>query len=206
MSDSIDKSDQSRNLGGRPAITSAHQLAEAAQRLFLAKGFEQTSVDDIASAVGVSRRTFFRYFATKADVLWVESAAEFARLREHLAAAPTSEPYPGVVISAVLAALQFPPDQREWALHRAQLIFTVPAVQALASTRFTEWRGIAAEFTATRYGQPGDGLFPLAVGHAVLAGALTAHEYWIAHPEDDLFEALEQALLLLLPPEPDPRI
>jgi mycofactocin system transcriptional regulator len=202
MSDSIDDPEPSRNLGGRPAITSAHQLAAAAQRLFLANGFDQTSVDDIATAVGVSRRTFFRYFATKADVLWVESPAEFARLRENLAAAPDDEPYPTALIRAVLAALAFPPDQREWALHRAQLVFTVPAVQSPASKRFTEWRMIATEFAASRCGLPQDALFPLAVGHAVLAGTLAAHEYWIAHPDEDLFPILEQSLQLLLPREP----
>ena len=203
MTDSIDKSDTERNLGGRPAITSAHQLAAAAQRLFLVHGFEQTSVDDIATAVGVSRRTFFRYFPTKADVLWVETPAEFARLQDNLAASPDGEPYRDTIVRAVLAALWFPPEQREWALHRAQLIFTVPAVRSLASSRFTEWRMIAAEFAGVRFGQPADALLPLAVGHAVLAGTLTGHEYWVAHPDEDLFDALERALTLLLPREPE---
>ena len=64
--------------GGRPAVTSAHELAAVAQRLFIAHGFDETSVDDIATAAGISRRTFFRYFSTKADVCFADSPAELA--------------------------------------------------------------------------------------------------------------------------------
>jgi mycofactocin system transcriptional regulator len=188
--------------GGRPASTSPHELAEAAQRLFLAQGFERTSVDDITTAVGVSRRTFFRYFRTKADVLWVETGAETRRLRDQLAAAPADEPYKSALSRAVLAALHLPAEQRDWALHRAQLVLNMPAVQAQAALRFNEWRSISAAFAAERVGLPDDELFPIAVGHAVTAASLAAHERWISHPEAELAELLGQALELLLPAEP----
>ncbi|MGW6796433.1 TetR family transcriptional regulator [Streptomyces chartreusis] len=45
------------------------EIIETAQRLFLEHGFEATTVDDIAEQVGISRRTFFRYFGTKEDVV-----------------------------------------------------------------------------------------------------------------------------------------
>jgi len=44
-------------------------ISEVAQELFVTQGFEATSVDQIATATGMSRRTFFRYFASKEDVL-----------------------------------------------------------------------------------------------------------------------------------------
>jgi mycofactocin system transcriptional regulator len=188
--------------GGRPAATTPHELAAVAQRLFLERGFDATSVDDIALAAGIGRRTFFRYFPTKADVLFVESDAELRRLEEHLAGGGRTERYQDVLARSVVAALRFPEEEREWARQRAQLLLTVPAVQAHAMSRYTAWRAAAARFAADRSGQAPDALFPLAVGQAVLAATLTAHEHWLARPEADLFEVLARCLDLLLPPGP----
>ena len=176
-----------------------------AQRLFLARGFEQTSVDDIAAAVGISRRTFFRYFPSKADVLWGESDAELARLREQLSVGLPGEPYRTVVTRAVIGALHVPEGQHEWARHRAQLVLSVPAVQVHAAARHAAWRAAAAEFAGVRSGEPTTALFPTAVGYAVLAAVHAAHEFWIANPGGDLDEALARSLDLLLPPEPATR-
>lgn len=62
--------DTSRARAGRPKASSRETLAEAACELFLERGYEATSVGDIASRVGVSRSSFFNYFASKADILW----------------------------------------------------------------------------------------------------------------------------------------
>lgn len=55
---------------GRPRASSRETLAEAACELFLERGYADTSVADIASRAGVSRSSFFNYFASKADILW----------------------------------------------------------------------------------------------------------------------------------------
>ncbi|GGJ55985.1 acyl-CoA-like ligand-binding transcription factor [Streptomyces brasiliensis] len=189
----------SGNLGGRPALTSAHRLAEVAQELFLTKGFAETTIADITAAAGVSQRTFFRYFTTKADVLWVETSAEQARLQALLDAAPPEEPYHEVLYRAIPAALHHPPEEHTWALHRAQLLLTAPAVQAQAAARYAEWRASVTRFAAARLDSPPDDLLPTAVGAAALTATLTAHEYWITHPTDDLPTLLERLLQLLIP-------
>jgi AcrR family transcriptional regulator len=194
MSTTADAPDR-RDRGGRPAITSARHLAEVAQELFVERGFEQTSIDDITRAAGVSRRTFFRYFSTKADVLWVETPAELAKLRELLAASPADEPWADALCRAASAALHHPPAERTWMLHRAQLLLSVPAVQEKAAVRHAEWRRIATAFVAAR---GADELTAIAAGHAVLAATLGAHEYWITHPEQDLPALHERFLRLFL--------
>ena len=55
---------------GRPRASSRETLAEAACELFLEQGFAATSIVDITRRAGVSRSSFFNYFASKSDVLW----------------------------------------------------------------------------------------------------------------------------------------
>ncbi|MBS1675000.1 MAG: TetR family transcriptional regulator [Actinobacteria bacterium] len=55
---------------GRPRVSSRETIAEAACELFLEAGYEGTSIADIAQRAGVSRSSFFNYFASKSDVLW----------------------------------------------------------------------------------------------------------------------------------------
>ncbi|GAB3660771.1 TetR/AcrR family transcriptional regulator [Glycomyces tarimensis] len=76
------------------------QIAEAAEALFIAKGFEETTVDEIAAAVGMSQRSFFRYFASKDDIV----LDHLVRLGDDLDSALESRPA----------------DEPEWdSLHRA---------------------------------------------------------------------------------------
>lgn len=81
------------------------RLTRAAQRLFAERGFDGTSVDEIAAAAGVSRRTFFHYFDSKEDVI-SSRHAEFERvLLDALRSAPPSQPLLRVTEQAVVAAL-----------------------------------------------------------------------------------------------------
>src|SRR5215468_6961569 len=77
---------------GRPPGTSARELELISLRMFTRDGFEDTTVERIAAAAGVSRRTFFRYFDSKADVLWHAFDGEVKALREAFAAVPPDVP------------------------------------------------------------------------------------------------------------------
>jgi AcrR family transcriptional regulator len=67
-------------------------IADAAWRLFAAEGYEATTVADIARAAGVSRRTFFRYFSSKEDVVVGTSDALAEDLLAAFARRPPGEP------------------------------------------------------------------------------------------------------------------
>src|SRR5215469_12868893 len=77
---------QSLNLRERNKARARAEIADAALRLFFDRGFEGVTVDEIVSAAGVSRRTFFRYFETKEDALLADYPELNARLSESMAA------------------------------------------------------------------------------------------------------------------------
>ncbi|TAA27118.1 TetR/AcrR family transcriptional regulator [Pseudoxanthomonas winnipegensis] len=56
------------------------RIAEAALRLFLSEGYERTTLDAIAAAAGISRRTFFSYFKSKDDIILFGMEADWAEL------------------------------------------------------------------------------------------------------------------------------
>src|SRR2546423_898111 len=99
-----DVSARPANRRGRPPGTSARELEVAALRLFSEQGFHETTVDQIAAAAGVSRRTFFRYYDAKADVLWNEFDSEVEAIRDLLADLPDDLPVPEAGRPAGLAA------------------------------------------------------------------------------------------------------
>src|SRR6476620_11232243 len=67
-------------------------LEDAALELFATKGFDNTTVDEIADACNVSRRTFFRYFATKEDIFSGDKDEHDTQMFEMIAARPADEP------------------------------------------------------------------------------------------------------------------
>lgn len=76
-------------------------LREAAHRLFAEKGFSRTTIDDITEAADVSRRTFFRYYSSKEDLLRVDVADLLPAMLAALRARPASE----APLAAIVAAL-----------------------------------------------------------------------------------------------------
>lgn len=81
------------------------RLMREGQRLFAEQGFDRTSVDEIAAAAGVSRRTFFHYFGTKEEVV-LSRHDDFERaLLEAIRTAPAEAPLLRVAEQAVVAAL-----------------------------------------------------------------------------------------------------
>ena len=81
-----------QGLRARKKIQTRLALARAAMQLFEERGYAATSVDDIAAAANVSRRTFFRYFSAKEEVFIVDPEGKLAALHVALADGPPDEP------------------------------------------------------------------------------------------------------------------
>ena len=68
------------------------ELTQLAQSMFVEKGYDETTIDDLAAAAGMSRRTFFRYFTSKEELVVGKYEVLGERLAEDLASRPADEP------------------------------------------------------------------------------------------------------------------
>jgi TetR/AcrR family transcriptional regulator, regulator of mycofactocin system len=181
-------------MAGRPPATSRLDIERAAFALFAGQGFDETTVDDIAIATGISRRTFFRYFASKNDVVWGEFDRGLEYFREKLAAADPEQPWLTSLRLAVVDFNALSPEQVPLHRQRMELILHVPALQAYATLMYARWRTVVADFVAARTGGKPNELLPRLVGHTALAAAVAAYEQWLAEPLTPLGDLLEAAM------------
>ena len=179
---------------GRRRATSLAELEHVAFELFEANGFEQTTVEDIATAAGIGRRTFFRYFPSKNDVPWGVFEVELERMRALLRACPRDVRLMDAIRVALVDFNQVEPDRISLHRRRMELILRVPALLAHSTLRFAAWRAVIAEFVAERTGQWPDALAPQAIAHAVLGVAIAAYEQWLDDENAELGTLLDLAM------------
>ena len=118
-------------------------LARAAVRLIEARGYDAVTVEDIAAEANVSRRTFFRYFETKDDVIVVDPDGKIAAMRIALRDGPPDEPTLDALLRGALAmtAAYWDPEysravvrlmEREPRMMAAAMAFEVRFTESLA--------------------------------------------------------------------------
>ena len=179
---------------GRRRATSRAELEQVAFTLFTARGFDATTVDEIAAAAGIGRRTFFRYFPSKNDVPWGAFEDELERMRVRLKACAPEVPVMDAIRSALIDFNRVAPAQVPLHRRRMQLILRVPTLLAHSTLRFAAWRAVVAEFAAERTGHRPDDLAPQAIAHAVLGVSVAAYEHWLDDPGADLGSLLDRAM------------
>lgn len=190
---------------GRPPSTNARAIEEVALALFARDGFEVTTVEGIAAAAGVSRRTFFRYFDSKVAVLWHDFDHEVAALRACLDGSSPALGVMDAVREAVVAVNRYSAEDVPELRTRMQLIGAVPALQSSAAVHYDAWERTVSDFVARRTGERADALVPLATGRATLAACRAAFDVWVRQDALDLTVYLDAALRALsagFSPEP----
>ncbi|WP_420123755.1 mycofactocin system transcriptional regulator [Nakamurella sp.] len=182
---------------GRPAVTSRGELERICLEMFSAQGFDVTSVDEIAAAAGIGRRTFFRYFKSKNDAVWGEFDTQLEAFARWFAACPPEVPLVEAIRGGVLAFNSFDAHAAESLRNRMRLILGSPALQAYSTLRYAAWREVVARFAAARLGGDPADLVPRTLGHLALGAALSAYEQWLGHEDADLIDLLRTSLDLL---------
>ncbi len=169
---------------GRPPSTSRESVERTALALFADRGFERTTVEDIAAELGVGRRTVFRYFRSKNDIVWGDFDRVLDRLRDELDGQGEEVAVIDALATAAVASNRYPAEQLPQLRTRMTLITTVPALQAHSALRYADWRGVVAQYVARRRGErPGD-LLPQTVAFAALGASMAAFSVWVAEGGD----------------------
>lgn len=127
----------------------------AAQKLFLAKGFEATTIDEIAEHADISKRSFFDYFPTKEDVLvsWQDAFGDL--LAAKVAQRPAGEALVRVVQIAMSEAIAESVSPEGVALD--QMVRNTPSLKGHMHLKYSHLERRLAEALALRAPQEGDG-------------------------------------------------
>ncbi|ORB74884.1 mycofactocin system transcriptional regulator [Mycobacterium scrofulaceum] len=178
---------------GRRRSTTPHHITDVAIELFGARGFADVSVDDVAQAAGISRRTLFRYYASKNAIPWGDFDTHLAHLRDLLDTVDPRVPLGQALRDALLAFNTF--DESESARHRQRMrvILQTAELQAYSMTMYAGWREVIAGFVARRLDCKTTDLVPQTAAWTMLGVALSAYEHWLGDESVPLPTALGNA-------------
>ncbi len=185
--------DSKKVRSGRARATTHGELSHVALTLCFERGFDRTTVDDIAEAAGISRRTFFRYFPSKTDLPWGEFSTLLDGMRDCLDSIDPQVPLIDTLRRAVIEFNNYPETELSYHRNRMWMLLNVPSLQAQSSLHYAEWRRVIAEYVAKRLGDRLNALAPQAIAWACLGLCLGAYEQWLAHEDADLLDLLNTA-------------
>ena len=167
---------------------------EAAMRLAVERGFDTLTVDAIAQAAGISRRTFSNYFTSKEEALLYKGERRTAGLVHALRGRPTHENAWTALRAAVREA--YAPSlgtDREWA-QRTHLVRTHPS---LLARQLAHQYALARDLAQALEGRPlpAGMTRPVLLVAVVLPALRTAVEEWIDIDDDrSMLDSIEQSL------------
>jgi AcrR family transcriptional regulator len=168
-----------RGLRERKKAKTRWAIQEHALRLFAERGYDATTVDQIAAAAEISPSTFFRYFATKEDVVVQDEFDE--QLLETFRAAGTSKDPVGTIHHSVIAAVAgIDGAELEKSKQRMALIFAVPALRARTVDNTLSGFDDAARAFAEGVGRPPDDPAVRAFVGAVIGALMPVLVQWAA--------------------------
>jgi AcrR family transcriptional regulator len=199
-------------------LTARDRLGRAAFDLFNERGYEQTTVDDIAERAGLGRATFFRHYRSKEDVIFPDHERLLDRVRDRLRSTGHGTALAAACDAVRLVLLHYL-DEGDLARRRYLLTSTVPALHDREIVSVASYQRLFREYIAERMadgepavsGEPAEGGVPAALRAELMAAAVaSAHNHvlrrWLRGDSDDpvreLDAAMRQVIALFTPRAP----
>jgi AcrR family transcriptional regulator len=169
-----------RSAEGRAEVR--RDLVAAAVTLFTDRGYDETTIDDIATSAGVGRRTFFRYFRSKEDAISPDHETGLARVAEVFTTAHPDEPTMSLVLRAGETVFELYTDDPQLSVRRFALTHRVPVLRDRESAGVDHYRRLFTRHLRARLsresGHEGD-LRAAVVGASVVAAHNVALREWL---------------------------
>lgn len=175
------------------------ELAGLALQLFADRGFDGTTVDDIARAAGLSKRSFFRYFASKEDAVLGAVEVMGEQVAEEIRARPADEE-PWECLRTVLGAWEERIRASSEQLASLRLIESTPSLRARQHQKRDEARQAISDALRDRPGSTLDGFAADLLANAAGAALDTVTREWVrSGGTADRAALLDRAFALLRP-------
>ncbi len=120
-------------------------------QLFLDQGFEQTTIDQIASTAGISRRSFFRYFGTKEDIVLGDLASQGELVRDALSKVPSTVG-PWEALRQALHAVDALEIEPGVTLKIAKMMYGTPSLRSRSIEKHLHWQSLLVPDIRRRLG------------------------------------------------------
>jgi AcrR family transcriptional regulator len=190
----------------RKKLKTRAAIQREAMRLFLDRGFDATTVEDIADAVEISPSTFFNYFPSKEEVVFQDDLDPL--ILEQFTAQPPDVPPVTALRNAMRAVFsRLTADQDLLMRQRTRLMASTPELRSAMLGQFAGLVDQISALLASRVGRRPDDFAVHNVAGAVLGVLMSAMVAIAANPEADMVELVDAALSHLeagLPLDPGP--
>jgi AcrR family transcriptional regulator len=191
-----------QSLRSRKQARTRRELEAAALALFEAKGYEETTVEEIAAAVEVSPRTFFRYFGSKEDVLFGYEEDQVAELRRMIRDCPTAATDLSALEEVLLTFANYLAEERQPLLIRAKLVAQNPRLGERSLRVLRSWELTLADELALQAGMEAPDLSLLVLAASSMAAINVAARVWQGSGgKGSLVTVAKRALELAMTPE-----
>jgi len=172
----------SAGLRERKRVEIHARIQGEAMRLFLKRGFEATTLDDIAQAAGVSRRSLFHYFESKEEIVFSTKADFPDLIAQAVGRRPADEPLLDMVENALMdmGARYQTTQTRDY----ARLIRDTPALHAGDQAKYEQIERVLANALADRKGLPRSDIACRVTASVAIAILKLSIEAWLAEGDD----------------------
>jgi AcrR family transcriptional regulator len=173
------------------------EITRVAMALFLEQGFEATTIDQIASTAGISRRSFFRYFGTKEDIVLGDLSRRGELVRDVLEQVPATVG-PWDALRQALESVDALSVEPDVTMKIAKMMYETPSLRSRSIEKHLHWQSLLLPDIRRRLGVAEDDTSnpaPAAILSTVIACLDVAGEAWIAgNGEDDLAVLYDRAV------------